>query len=277
MDNKSNETIDIFRIFYILWKRKWLILGATVLFSISIILFVKPAKSIPTYSATNLAYSSVVEEHLILPFSHKLVTLVNSRNYPAISELTGIALEECEKIKDIQFVIEKGNPYAPIKGITSCVNITVVSEDVNSFDTIFKGIQYFFQQNALVNNIFEKRTQVMNELSQMIEQEIVALDNIKARYSEDDFKNNIVFSPGDIYTQKIDLKKRKSDLEETLLYFSSFEYFYPPIVYEKPVYKKRLNINIVTAIAIALGVSLMVVYVFEFFIVLRSKFKSFED
>ncbi len=79
MNNNQQDTIDIYKTIYVLWKRKWLVLGITI--SLSTFLILYQSNKLPIYKATATAYSNTLDNKQILPFFDELIQYLEDENY----------------------------------------------------------------------------------------------------------------------------------------------------------------------------------------------------
>ena len=261
MTNNQPDTIDIYKLLYVLWKRKWFIVAFTV--CLSIVLLINQNASVPIYRAVVNGYSHTLDLQMMMPYFDELNQDLKNNNFISLSSKLGVTEAESKSLVSI-------DPYGGH-------SIDYIGIDVKVIDTlivpkIYNGFKVFFKEKQYVVKLSGIRKANLEEEDRLMEQSLKEFEQLKKSFLEGEFNGKEVSYPSGIFTEQVDLLVRKNELEEILSFFSVLEYIDEPFINEKPINQKGTSVLFFGAFAF----SCMLIYVFEVILLLKSKFKTYE-
>jgi len=239
--NSFNDEIDLVQLLVqvtriIRQNLKWLFLTITigVIFGISGYFSFKS-----TYTTQMVAKSRWLTNVEVQALIQILNDLIEDENYEILTKK--LKQSDKEIFKDVRSieaisVWEMNDLQIPDFVRDSIFVVKLDIYDTKIVDSLEKGILHHLQNNDFVKTRVENYKKAKNEEIQKIEEEINELDSLQELINEAVAKNNQGFmvSPGEIYTEGIELYQSLLQAREDLQYADEFQIIEPFYIPQKP-------------------------------------------
>lgn len=193
--------------------------------------------------------------------------LIQENNALTLSEKLNLTLEQASSIVAIQILsaVEKPSeipkPGETPKDIKLYLTINVKMIDNSSWTQVQNGLVYYFQNNEFVKTRTEQEKKYIIQVIDQIDAELVDLEKLKARISEQDLAHLtslVLFDPSTVNTKILDLNIKKIDLQNSLEKVTGVQLVEGFTVFNKPS-SPKLSPSLASGAALGLSIAFVLI------------------